>query len=154
MNEFTAKKLGEVLAFCRTGLLLHERSAPAIASALGAGQDANFAESLRGHAAELERIANGNETTLKKAEATTAKLTKMMELYIGDEWDNPAEIMEWLGFFEGSAIVHWQLVAGAGGALNHSEISAVAERAIVFHKTALDQVAAGLNKIGAAKATA
>jgi hypothetical protein len=49
-----------------------------------------------------------------KANGTGTKLMKMRDIYIADQWRKPSEIAEWLGFFEGAAYVHWNLVDGAG----------------------------------------
>jgi len=154
MTEFTAKKLGEVLAFCRTGLLLAEKSGEAMVGALGDGEDLKFAAELKSHASDLELIANGQnvqDITFPKAEKTGAKLKQMMELYVGQEWGNPSEIMEWMGFFEGSAIVHWQLVVGSAEALMDENLLQLSQHAVDFHRATLTKVGDALRKIGAKK---
>src|SRR3989344_5298418 len=151
MGEFTAKKLGEVLAFCRTGIFLAEKSGPAMVKALGESEDARITGALMAHAAELEKIANEagvKDITFLKAEKTGAKLRSMMEMYVGDEWENMSEIMEWMGFQEGSAIVHWQLVSGSAEAMNHEGLRELSKKAIEFHKDILNKVSEALKKIG------
>jgi hypothetical protein len=114
MNDFVAKKLGEVMAFTSMGLELIERGGQALAGALGEKTVNQTRSDLE---SQLENIKTyASETTLTKAEATGGKLRGMAETYIGDQWDNPAELLEWLGFFEGAALVHWQLVSGAAAA--------------------------------------
>lgn len=155
MSEFAAKKLGEVLAFCRVGVALAEKSDSSINSALGKGESAKFTSTLTAHAVELEKLARENgieEITLPKADKTGQKLSSMMELYMGNEWDNPSEIMEWLGFYEGSAVVHWQLVLGVAEQLKHSQLKGLSKKAIDFHKDMLGKVAKALKKIGKEKA--
>lgn len=151
MKEFTAKKLGEVLAFSRVGILMVQKSGPAIAEALGEGEEIKLAEELKGQASKLEEIAisaGAQEITLPKAEKTGAKLTSMMELYVGEEWENPSEIMEWMGFFEGSAIVHWQIVSGSASSLGNKELINLSEEAIKLHKETFSKVSEALYKIG------
>jgi len=52
-----------------------------------------------------------------KRQKTLAKLTQMMELYVGDSWDDPIEVLEWLSFYAGSALAHVSLTAAALEAL-------------------------------------
>jgi len=72
-------------------------------------------EKNRMHGDEVMRLATEGgviDTTLAKATATEEKLKKMRDLYVADQWDNATELMEWSGFFEGAAIVHWALMRG------------------------------------------
>lgn len=135
MNEFSAKKLGEVLAFNVTGLMLFERGENALTSVLGE----EYAKTVAMFSKSAERIHQISEqedidaVVLPKSEKTKSKLISMAELYIGDEWDNPAELMEWFGFFEGAAIIHWQLVVGVAETTNNKELSDLANEAVVAH---------------------
>lgn len=140
MNEFSAKKLGEVLAF---GLVLEdtiERSGPALKEALG-DELSTLSENNKKHIESVRQIAkekNVEEITLAKAEKTKSKLIQMRDLYIGDDWDNPVELMEWGGFFHGAAIVHWQLVLGVAETLNDSVLKKLADDASEQHEDILE----------------
>jgi hypothetical protein len=46
-----------------------------------------------------------------KTNKTVTKLTTMMELYIGDEWDNPIEVLEWCSFYAGAGAAHCAISA-------------------------------------------
>ncbi len=127
MNEFTAKKLGEVQAFARIGLELAERGCDAFQSALGMEQAQKFVNDMG--ALESASTNHGTEITATKAEATTAKLRTMMEQYIGDEWDNPVELLEWMSFYAGSGSAHAALVASAATAGGHTDVATVASQA-------------------------
>src|SRR6266540_2655870 len=117
LNEFTARKLGEVLAFSRVGAETWKQAHPAFnVPDSGADTISNLVRDLNAQAKQLEELAAEVEVaaiTLTKAESTGNKLRQMRDLYIGDAWDNPAELLEWSGFFEGAAVVHWSLVVGA-----------------------------------------
>ncbi len=151
MNEFVAKKLGEVLAFSRIGLECKDRAGIAFSEAIGEAAD-KFQTELTNIAGQVE--AKGNEITTAKAEKTTEKLRGMMEAYIGDEWDNPTEVLEWLSFFLGAAAAHWSLVKGAAETLDDNELATTAESAKTFYHDTLHTVIEKLHAVGASKASA
>lgn len=143
MTEFSARKLGEVLAFARVGADTIERGRAALEETFGAeGVDALLAANLE-HAEAIEGMAADAgmaEATLAKSEGTTAKLKQMRDLYVGDQWDNPVELMEWNGFFVGAAIVHWALVKGAAEGMGSDAMKALADQALGFHNATFDTV--------------
>jgi hypothetical protein len=94
------------------------------------------------------------DITLAKAEATGTKLRAMRDMYVGDQWDNPAELLEWLGFFEGAAVVHWALVEGAGKGLQDQDLADLAKDGKSIHQNLLLAVEGSIKKIGEQKATA
>lgn len=150
MNTFTAKKLGEVLAFSRIGLELTERGEGAAVEALGGTQATeSFVQQLKEFANQAEQ--SGNDTTMQKADATEEKLRGMMEAYIKDEWDNPVELLEWLSFFLGSAAAHWSLVNGAARAIEDSQLEAGAQTAVDAYNAKLTAVQAELARLGQQK---
>ena len=151
MNEFIAKKLGEVVAFSRIGLELEERGGAAFDEALSSDTAEYKAQLVAWESAALEM---GNEVTTAKAEKTTEKLRKMMELYIGDEWDNSVELLEWMSFFYGSASAHWSLVSGASEAAGLSDLHAMAGEAQEGYHQYLHHTIAALREVGVARATA
>lgn len=106
MNPSLPRKIAELQAFAVIGLELFER----------AGETAQAA--FPGVAQDMSRVLGEQlswATPLadqEKAEKTTLKLRGMMERYIGDDWHNPVEILEWSGFYLGAAAMHWSLVEG------------------------------------------
>lgn len=147
-NEFTAKKLGEVAAFSRIGCELAERGGEAFERALGE-KAASFTTELA--AFEASALQFGTEVTVTKAEKTTEKLRSMMEKYIGDEWDDPVELLEWLSFFTGSASAHWALVGAAAEAEGLIELHRAATAAAEQYHQYLHQTIEGLAKVGKEK---
>lgn len=133
MDEFSAKKLGEVLAFTKVGKDIINKSNL-------------FTEKLdkfSGFEKEILKfvdIYKISEITLPKSEKTSIKLARMAEMYVGDEWDNPHEVMEWLGFFEGAAFVHWKLIEGVAAKLSDNELLSLTQQNIEFHKNFLEEV--------------
>lgn len=124
IHEFTAKKLGEVVAFSRIGCELAERGGDAFVAALGTAAGSFQTELQALEAAAIER---GSEVTAAKAEKTTVKLRAMMEQYIGDEWDNPVEILEWLSFFTGAGSAHWALLGGVADETGDADLRELAK---------------------------
>lgn len=142
MNEFSAKKLGEVYAFSLAGIEIFTRAQSALKPLFSEYYDEVLNELNSQKTAVEDFIVDKDtkEITAKKAEATKAKLIGMAETYIGDQWDDPAECMEWLGFFEGAAIVHWKIVEGIGNKVDHQEINDLAQKGLILHKTILTTV--------------
>jgi hypothetical protein len=157
MNEFVAKKLGEVLAFNRVGSDTIQKGRAALVQAVGEEKVLDMEEKNRIHGEEVIRVATDAgmiDTTLAKASKTEEKLTQMRDLYVGDQWDNATELMEWSGFFEGAAIVHWTLVRGAGEGMNNEGLLILAEEAVNWHYELLELAESELCSTGQAKATA
>jgi len=162
MNEFIAKKLGEVLAFAEVGLETFERGKTAFESVLGIERvsqilkdNATHVETIRkvGHECEVNTIVE------KKLEGTGKKLRAMRDLYVGDQWDNSTELLEWSGFFEGAAIVHWDLVLGASETLVtiqqtliHNDLLVLATSGQELHYGIFHEISQSLHHVGAAKA--
>jgi hypothetical protein len=154
MNEFIAKKLGEVLAFTRVGTDTISKGREALSTSLGEEKVLDMEEKNRIHGEEILRIATEGgvvDTTLAKALKTEEKLKKMRDLYVGHEWDNATELMEWSGFFEGAAIVHWALVRGAAEGLNHEGLLTLSEEGINWHYQLLETAEEELGSTGQSK---
>jgi len=157
MNEFVGKKLGELLAFNRVGTDTYEKGRAALVEALGEEKVTDVEEKNRMHGEEIMRLATEGgviDTTLAKAAATAEKLTKMRDLYVADQWDNATELMEWSGFFEGAAIVHWALVRGTAEGMEHDELLALSEEGVNWHYEMLELAEGHLETIGTDKVSA
>lgn len=155
MNEFVAKKLGEVLAFNRVGTDTIERGRAALVAAIGEEKVADMLEKNHMHGEEVMRVATEAgmiDTTLAKADKTEEKLKKMRDLYIGEEWNNATELMEWSGFFEGAAIVHWALVRGTAEGMNSEGLLILAEESVNWHYELLELAESELSSTGQSKA--
>lgn len=156
MNEFVAKKLGEVLAFTRVSSETIEKGRAALVAALGEEKILDMQEKNRMHGEGIMKVATDAgviDTTLAKADKTSEKLRAMRDLYVGDQWDNATELLEWSGFFEGAAIVHFGLVRGAAQALDHAALSIIAEEGVDWHYELLEMAVGELQTKGQDKAT-
>lgn len=143
MDQKFAKKLGEVLAFERATKDLFEKGAEGLSQVLSPEVMGQALRSSESRASQLEEWATGAdiaETVLAKAEATGSKLTSMRDMYVQDRWDDGVELMEWLGFFEGAAIVHWELVRGGAQSFELETIEGLANDALKFHEKLLNGV--------------
>ncbi len=157
INEFTAKKIGEVLAFTRVGIDTITRGHSALVQTLGEEEVQGMLDKNRIHGEELLRIATQegvSDITSAKATKTEEKLKQMRDMYIGDQWDNATEILEWSGFFEGAAIVHCALVRGASEALDNESLLTLSNEAVSYHYELLDRIESELGSVGQDKATA
>jgi hypothetical protein len=75
----------------------------------------------------------------------------MRDLYVGDQWQNPTELLEWSGFFEGAAIVHASLLSGLAAEEGHEELKSFAKEFLSFHKQIFEDVDDHLFTIGREK---
>jgi hypothetical protein len=156
MNEFTAKKLGEILAFADVGRETFNKGKVAFESVLGKEKVSEALKILSSQKDLIHTLADRAgvlKSVLSKLEKTGEKLRKMRDLYIGDEWDNPTELLEWSGFSEGAAVVHASLLQGAAEEIGHSELKSLANEFLIFHKDLLDQSIEILHLIGRKKAS-
>jgi hypothetical protein len=155
LNEFVAKKLGEVLAFAVVGIETFEKGSKALVSVLGDDMVEDVLQKCEEHKAKILEIAENqvvSDVVLKKLDGTGVKLRGMRDLYVGDQWDNPTELLEWSGFFEGAALVHWSLVKGAGETTTHPEIIKLAKEATLLHQELFDKAVKLLHEVGKTKA--
>ena len=156
INEFTAKKIGEVMAFCEVGIDTWKRASLTLSNTLSAEQVTNYIDINNAHLEALKKFIGENnisEITLTKQGKTVEKLTKMRDLYVGDEWENSTEIMEWSGFFEGAAIVHFALLNGCAQGLDNSNLMMICEEGLNFHGEILDLATSELESVGQSKNT-
>lgn len=149
MNEYLAKKLGEVLAFAQVG-----------SETLGKGKEAleavfqqeslkvfyNTSEEQARVIKNLAEQAGVLEPVQEKASLTGNKLRSMRDLYLKGEWAEAIEILEWLGFFEGAAIVHWALVNGLASQTQAQTLIDLARQALEFHQNFLGQITGAIEK--------
>lgn len=145
------KKVGEVLAFTHVGLDTFERGEDALLQVLSEEEYDDILRELEDMGDELETFvtqAEESSTVTDKADKTSDKLINMRDLYINDEWGDQVELLEWLGFFQGAALVHWSLVFGYASGGHVSALGDTAKRAITFHENLLQKVAQALVAVG------
>ncbi len=150
MTEFVQKKLGEVLAFCLVGQETVVKAGKPLSDLIGDEKVHRYSERLAKIAAALGEMAT--ELSRTKSEKTATKLRGLREAYIGEEWNNPTEVLEWLGFFEGAAIVHWFLILGSAEEHNDLKLATLAHSAVDLHRKSLANVEDHLHHIGEMRA--
>lgn len=153
MNDFAARKFGEVLAFAETFNDTVQRANEAISKERSEDEIKQLVDASTDHANRIKAIvlaAGKSDVTLKKAEATNTKLRTMRDTYIGDSWDELTEIYEWFGFYTGAAIVHWALIEGVGEGLDdeEDEIAGVVKGATEFYRKLMDDSINHLKEVG------
>jgi len=151
MNEFTAKKIGEVIAFAQVGNATILKAKSAFSEFMAEDEVKNAISKSEKHIDALLAFAtekNIIDIVKSKAEKTGTKITSMRDAYIGDEWGNPAEIFEWWGFFGGGAIVHWNLLKGIAETIEDDVLAALTYDGIAYHESLYDSSSALLTEIG------
>jgi hypothetical protein len=154
MNEFSAKKLGEVMAFAKVGNDTISKGFEGFRKLFTEVKLEDLKKENESHISAIESILEDQslkDIMHKKVEGTSTKLSAMRDLYVKDEWDNPAELCEWLGFFEGAAVVHWTLVKGIAESLTNKPLEELADGAIIFHEELLKTSSLFLYNIGKEK---
>lgn len=142
MNEKVAKKIGEAYAFASVLEETFIKNQEVIQTLFDTYADMMI-ETVRSQQEDLKTLSEVSGTSdivLPKAERTSEKIQKMADMYVGDEWDNPVEVLEWMSFFIGGAIVHWQLIAGSAEAMEHESFQAVAQEGADYYSALLDEL--------------
>ncbi len=154
MTEKTAKKIGEAYAFAQVLSETYNSNTEVMNELLGEHAE-TLLDITRVQTEELSDIAEeGNmvEVVLPKAERTGAKITKMGEMYVGDDWDDVAEVLEWMSFFVGGAIVHWQLIAGSAHEMKHDHFANIAGVGTEYYASLMKQLRDYALAVGKARA--
>ena len=73
---------------------------------------------------------------------------------LGDDWDDVAEVLEWMSFFVGGAIVHWQLVTGSAEEMKHDHFGNIAGVGTEYYVSLMKQLREYSVVIGKARAQA
>jgi hypothetical protein len=155
INETVAKKLGEVLAFNRVGEDTIAKGRTALTTALGEEKVMDMEEKFRIHGEGIIQFATEQaaiDTVLAKSAKTEEKLKTMRNLYIGEKWDDAIELLEWSGFFEGAAVVHWAFIRGASEALNDEMLMTFSEEGKNYRYELLEMAESELEAKGQDKA--
>lgn len=156
MTEKVAKKIGEAYAFA-TVLSDTFASNTEVMSELFGDHAESILERTKIQQEELADIAQEEgmaEIVLPKAERTGTKITKMGEMYVGDDWDDVAEVLEWMSFFVGGAIVHWQLIAGAAEEMDNEHFGNVAGVGTEYYAALMNQLRSYATVVGKTRAQA
>ncbi len=151
INEFMAKKIGEVLAFTKISNDTIEKAGIPLSNVLGEEKIIEFIEKNKRYIKEINHISetfNVSDIVTKKSASTEEKLKSMRDMYIREQWSNPVEVLEWSGFFEGAAIVHFALVKGCAEGINNDSLIAFSQECIDYHREILDIIESELCSVG------
>ncbi|MEM9336345.1 MAG: hypothetical protein AAGA35_00620 [Patescibacteria group bacterium] len=150
MNEKIAKKVGEAHAFAAVLNKTFTDHSAVMGELFG-----THAEGITNTAIEqqkgLEAVATAagmDEVVTTKSGKTGEKITKMGEMYVGDDWDDVAEVLEWMSFFIGGAVIHWQLIVGAAKEMDNSDFQTTAEAGAEYYHTLLHQLKDYAEQVG------
>jgi len=150
MNEKITKKIGEAHAFADVLQATFESNQAVMEILLG-DLSAGVVATAASQSAALQAICTAAGTTdvlVPKVAKTSEKITEMGEMYVGDDWDDAAEVLEWMSFFAGGAIVHWELIAGAGQAMEHAELTEAATAGAAYYESLMQQLKVAAVQVG------
>lgn len=142
MNEKVAKKVGEALAFAQV-LETTYKNNKEVMEELFDSKAETLLDTVSMQQVQLKALSEDlgvSDVVLPKAQRTGEKISKMGDMYVGDEWDNPVEVLEWMSFFVGGAIVHWQLIAGSGDAMEHDDFKALAQTGADYYQELMEEL--------------
>ncbi len=151
MNEFIIKKLGDTLALSEVGSETFEKSRDAIEKEFESGVLDDFIEKNNIHAEEIRRIVgkSGKESEMEALRgAMSGKLRQMREIYLGEKWNSPQDVFEWLSIYSGISYGTWAVVKGIAESTNDTDLLTLSEEAMNVHHTMLDTIASELESIG------
>lgn len=154
MNEKITKKVGEAYAFAQVLEVTFANNTSVMTELLQDVADTvtSTASAQKEALAAICEAAGTTDILMPKVEKTAAKITKMGEMYVGDDWDDAAEVLEWMSFFVGGAIVHWQLIAGAGAEMDDESLIDAATSGVAYYESLMTQLKIAATDTGIARA--
>jgi hypothetical protein len=146
MNEYSAKKIGEVTAFAQVCVETFEKGRDSFIALLGETEYERATTQNKEHVERLKKLVEEDtdltDVVMNKAQATALKIRSMRDIYLKEEdWSKPGEVAEWMGFVEGAAIVHWSVVQEAAVTFALADIEELAKEALDFHNSLLQTFA-------------
>jgi len=149
MKKVVAKKLGEVCAFAAVSQDTYLQGKKALTKVF----DEDFIH-------EITTINSDTVDSLNKlmkddtkvdvfsesVNETTKKIEAMRKIYLEDKWNETDEVLEWLGFIEGSATVHWNLVEELVFEENLPGFKEIAGKIKPFHTKLFKNIAHAIKK--------
>jgi hypothetical protein len=151
MNTFISSKLGEVLAFARVGKDTVQTGREGFLKFISDNELEDISEKCESLENSISAFATKNNVTddvEEAAEEAEEKITDMRDEYIDGEWDAPDEVLEWMGFYTGAALVHWHLIMGAAESMGNEGLRTLAADAVDFYSGLFVQDEDILHSIG------
>lgn len=155
MNEKIAKKIGEAHAFAALCKETNEQVPAVFAKVFGEAIVSDLPQMCSTQMDDLERTATEAgmaDAVLEKSKRTQEKIRTMANQYVGDAWDDPAEVLEWMSFFVGGAAVHWDVIAGGGSGMQHDDLKRVGEQGAAYYTSLFEAARSAGNAIGVERA--
>ncbi len=152
MNPTTAYKLGEVLAFARVGQDSITKAKEALSDVLKDDEIEDIRSTLKDFEQKIEEAIAAEDIAdevHEKSKTAEEKITKMRDTYLDGQWDDQSEVLEWMGFFSGAALVHWYLLSGAAEQMDDAKLTSMTKEAIGFYSNFFTNDEQLLKKLGA-----
>lgn len=149
MKKVLAKKLGEVCAFAKISLDTYTRGEEALTKVFDTDYIKEIQHTNEETVSQLEEFMNNqDQKSVFENYSNTAekKITEMRRIYLEDKWNETDEVLEWLGFVEGSAAVHWSLVEELSAEEGLSQFDTIAAKMKSYHTQLLQKMAQAIKK--------
>jgi ElaB/YqjD/DUF883 family membrane-anchored ribosome-binding protein len=154
MNTKTAKKVGEAHAFLEALNNLYRNYENVMTDVFQGSPDEHIGahSKLQQLLQDVSRENDQEDVMTEKSSKTVVKIEKMGETYVGDEWDNPVEVVEWLSFLLGAAVVHWQVIAGSAESSEQTTFIATTKSGLEHLKSMFSELEKKAKSIGKERA--
>ena len=155
MNEFVAKKLGEVFAFVTLVIDTYDKGEKGFLKELNPTElKARVTEisAIRDAITDIAKQSDQYATMLTKSEQTLGKITKARDEYIAERWDDTVELYEWFSFNSGAGAAHANEVLGASIALQNEPLRNITSQTLSYFDQLLEDCKNYLYKIGSERA--
>lgn len=143
MREFGARRLGNVLGIERVGLDTIEKAREVFDEVFGNDKTSRMVLAMRHHAELLDRIiidSGVSENSINESNLFINKLFQMRDLYVNDAWNSPVRISEWIGFFNGAALIHWKILRGVAEKEENDELKELSLKCLGFYEEGLNSL--------------
>ena len=137
MNEFSAKRLGEILAFVDALLYTCDKGKGALTSILGEEHLLEIVRISRSHKDSVHTISDRAKvlhSVMNKLEIKGDELNKLKDINIENDWENSTKVLQWLGYLEGMTILHASAFVGISVEIGHAELRSFADSYNTYHK--------------------
>lgn len=152
MDTFLIKKLGEAFAFTRAFRDTLQKGKKGFLKIMDKKEFNSILTANESHIGSIMKVVEEHdidEEVRERAARTEEKLNKMRAIYLPREnnFSDPVDVSEWMGFFEGAAYLHWVVVRDEAEKEGVDKLQKLADKAAEFHETILEQIASYIKRI-------
>lgn len=142
MDEMIQQKLGEALAYCSFAQELLENGEAGFKEVKTDEELAWQKNTITKHITATQELADDMgmiDEVEECAEQTEEKVRAMSDVFIEDQWDDPARAIGFMSMVNGVSSVTWTFLAAAAEATDNEKLAQLSRQAVAFHEEALDK---------------